>query len=729
MPLLAPDLSPSEPRAARRWALLLAGSGFAALVYEVVWMRRLALIAGAGAEAAALTVGVLFGGLGLGGLVGGWLRPAAPHRVYAALELGVVGWVLVLPVFAQRVGEAAMRAGGLGAHAAAAVLLAGPPAVAMGASLPVLAAGFARREPLAGLYAANTLGAVLGALAVPHVLLPAFGVRGAELAAAGVAGVVAWAAATGPPLVRVEPAPTGAAGFTPVLVAAVAGLVSMALEVCWTRLGAVLLGPSVYTFAWVLAVFLAGVAAGAALGRRGAEQGTRGALAAGLGALGLCALLGGLCWSWAPLGLALSFEVLGGEGAGLVATALAVLCMGGAPLASGFVFTRALALAEGQAGAAVGRVYGWNTLAGVVGSLGAGLWALPAWGVQGVLTAAALVAAGAAALVGRQPLWLLAAAGLWWVQPAWDGKLYAVGVYHRVSDLADRSPEAVRRFADTGWELLRYEDGRSASVAVGRSTRTGNTWLSLNGKVDASTGDDMPTQILSGQLPVRMARSPRRVLVVGLASGVTAGAVLAEPGVESLVVAEIEPAVVRASRYFEPVNGRPLEDPRTLLVQDDARAVLLREPGRFDVIVSEPSNPWITGVSNLFTYEYWALGRDRLSPGGVFCQWVQLYGLHPDELRALVRTFTEVFPNTWLFETIPGADALLIGVHGDGQPPADLPLGPSLGPEGLRALGLGAPRNTDDRPVVELAAPRAMHLATGEANAALLRRTGAPDRE
>lgn len=717
-------MPPAADAPVTRFALLLAGSGAAALIYEVIWMRRLALIAGAGAEAAALTVGVLFGGLGLGGLLGGGLRPRRPERAYAALELVVVAWVLVLPGLAGPVGQWAQREGGLGAHAAAAALLAGPPALAMGASLPVLARGFVAAE-LPVLYAANTAGAVLGALAVPQLLLPLLGVRGAELAAAGLAAGVAALAATGP---RLEPQPAAAGGEPPVrapllAAAALAGGVSMALEVTWARLGAVLLGPSVYTFSWVLAVFLAGVALGAAWGRRAAGPG---ALAAGLGALGLCAVLGGLLWGQAPLALAAGFGVLGPEGAGLLTPLLAALCMGGAPLASGYVFAQALAQARGEQAQAVGRLYGWNTLAGVVGSLGAGLWALPAWGVQGVLSGAALLAALGAAALTPGPAWrrLLAPAGvgaLVLALPPWDGKLYAVGVYHRVSDLADRSPEAVRRFADQGWELLSYEDGRSASVAVGRSTRTGNTWLSINGKVDASTGDDMPTQLLSGQLPVRLAGQARRVLVVGLASGVTAGAVLAEPGVEELTIAEIEPAVVRASRFFEPLNGRPLADPRVRLVADDARAVLLREPGRFDVIISEPSNPWITGVSNLFTHEYWALGQTRLAAGGVFCQWVQLYGLHPDELRSLVRTFTEVFPNTWLFETIPGADALLVAVNGPGQPGPGLPLQPTLGPEALAALGRGAPRNTDDRPWVELAAPRSMHLATGAANEALLR--------
>jgi hypothetical protein len=151
----------------------------------------------------------------------------------------------------------------------------------------------------------------------------------------------------------------------------------------------------------------------------------------------------------------------------------------------------------------------------------------------------------------------------------------------------------------------------------------------------------------------------------------------------------------------------------------DARAVLQRPGLAYDVIVSEPSNPWITGVSNLFTEEYWRLGKSRLAPGGVFCQWIQLYGLRPAELRSLVRTFTTVFGDAWLFETIPGADILLIA---GAEPPSDLPLSPSLGPAALRILGRGGRLNTDDRPWVELAAPRAVHIATAQDNEALIRR-------
>ncbi|MEQ1570777.1 MAG: hypothetical protein ABMA64_34430, partial [Myxococcota bacterium] len=340
---------------------------------------------------------------------------------------------------------------------------------------------------------------------------------------------------------------------------------------------------------------------------------------------------------------------------------------------------------------------------------------------RGAVAGFALASAFAASLGRRRPWPLLLTGALVAATPARDARLFAVGVYLRISDFADPSPSAIRAFADEGWELVSYEDGRTGAVAVGRSTRTGNTWLSINGKVDASTGDDMPTQQLSGTLPVRLAQRPvRDVLVVGLASGVTAGTVLAEPGVRSLTVVELEPAVVRASAAFDGVNGRPLADPRTALVIDDARGWLSGTDRTFDAIVSEPSNPWITGVSSLFTREYWELLRGHLRDGGVVCQWIQLYGMGTDELRGLVRTFLEVFPDSRLFVTIEGADVLLIG---GAQGPRDGagPISHTLDAAGLARLGGSGWANTDDRPWVEWSAPRWLHYDTAPANAALIR--------
>ena len=170
-------------------------------------------------------------------------------------------------------------------------------------------------------------------------------------------------------------------------------------------------------------------------------------------------------------------------------------------------------------------------------------------------------------------------------------------------------------------------------------------------------------------------------------------------------------------RGTDAASGAPLDDSRTSLHVGDARARLSRSGKVYDVIISEPSNPWLTGVSNLFTLEYWRLGRRRLSDGGVFCQWVQLYALPPEGFRSLVRTFIEVFPQAWMFETIPGSDALLIAAP---VLPEGLPIGPTLGPAELAELAGDAPLNTDDRPWIEFEAPWWLNRSTGELNRALV---------
>jgi spermidine synthase len=713
-------------------AVLLALSGFASLVYELLWMRRFSLVFGSGALSVTLTLATLFGGMGIGGLLAGRAGGAGPLRRYAVLEALAALWALALPGALAVLSVGVREHPGLGMQAALVIALAGPPALALGATLPVVAGGLSRSRDVATLYAANTAGAVVGVVALPLVLLPLFGVRGSELFAvvlaltvAGVAWHLPW-----PEPAPVQERPPAAKLHRPALWAVgISGLVAMSLQVAWTRLAAVLLGPSIYAFAAVLAVFLSFVAAGAALGRRWTDPK---ALGTSLAALGLLSLVGALLYGQLPVLLGVGFGNVGPEGMMWVSLFLLVFAMAGAPLASGVVFSCALSVvgqsgvgqsgAEGNAQQTTAKVYGINTLAGVVGSAATGLWLIPQLGVQGCVTGASCVAfVGAAALL-RRPWPLVVGAVLVAVQPQWDGRLYAVGIYNRIAAFSHITPGALRTFADTGWDLVFYQEGRTAAVAVGHSRQSNNLWLSINGKVDASTGVDMPTQTLAGQIPLRMAANPKRGLVVGLATGVTAGTLLAE-GLEELVVVELEPAVVAASRFFDHVSGAPLEDPRTRLVLEDARAVLGREGPLFDVIVSEPSNPWITGVSNLFTREYWVLGKARLAPGGVFCQWVQLYGLQTEEFRAIVHTFSSVFPEVWLFETVPGADVLLVA---GGRPEgADLPA-PTLNPAQVRALAKGGGWNTDDRPRVELAAPKALHMDTGTRNSLLIHRFAGP---
>jgi len=702
------------------WTAWLALSGAAGLAYEVVWLRRMGLLLGGSAVASAITVGAFMAGLGLGAAWVGRVRsPTSPQRVYGVLEATAACWALAFPV-----GMAALEATVTHLPAlrfAVAGLLLLPPATALGATWPLLSARLTARQA-ARLYAANTTGAVAGVLLTTFVLLPGLGVRGTELAAASLGLAVAWGGAstplpqrTGGPPGEDRPLPWKLAG-----VVGAAGLTSLGLEMVWFRLSALAFGATVQTLGAVLAAFLAAVALGAEVGRRlPGDPGVQ--LGRALTATGALALLGAMSWGQLPYLSAWAWRMAGPEGMLPLSVCFAVVTMGGAPVASGAAFTLAVRCLGPSPGRAAGPLYAANTLGSIAGAWLGGLWLVPSLDLGGSVVALSAAVGVAATVWTRRPWALALLTGLALLQPRWDARLFAVGVHLRVSDFASASAEAVRAFAEEGWTLLYYDQGATGAVAVGRSDTTGNIWLSVNGKVDASTGDDMPTQVLSGQLPVRIAPHPERVAVVGLASGVTAGAVLAEPGVAELTVVELEPSVVAASHYFDAVNGRPLADPRTTLVVDDARAWPARSPRRFDVIVSEPSNPWISGVSNLFTQEYWELASQRLAPGGVFAQWVQLYGMGPSQVRGLLRTFDHVFDDVWLFETIEGTDLLLVGVPAGHPLPPDLPLAPRAGPDIVRCLaGLGW-RNTDDRPRIEWEAPAFLHYETSHANAELLR--------
>jgi spermidine synthase/Tfp pilus assembly protein PilF len=404
---------------------------------------------------------------------------------------------------------------------------------------------------------------------------------------------------------------------------------------------------------------------------------------------------------------------------------------------------RLLANGGVPAGAAVGRVLAWNTLGALLGPLAAAFLLLPSLGLESTLKAAAAVhvlAAWVALRAGLHRARFVAGtvgllAGALLLLPRWDLELLAAGAYR----YPPRTGGVDLRDLLRAGELLYYRDGALATVSVKRlgSARA----LAVDGKVDATDTADMATQRLIAHLPLLLHGAAREALVVGLGSGATVASALKHP-LDSLEVVEISPEVVEAARlHFVDVLQGALDDPRLRLRVTDARNHLLLTKRRFDLIVSEPSNPWMAGVASLFTREFFSLARARLRPQGVFGQWMHAYGMPLEDLRTVVGGFADVFPESALFQVSEG-DLVLVGAAGHWPTPdaAELARRMSLpavaedlrgvgiadpatlaalfvlGPGRLGAFAAGAPRHTDERPILELHAARAMLARTGVEN-------------
>lgn len=700
------------------FGLIFAASGAAALIYEVTWTRLLTLQLGHGIAAASTVLAAFMGGLAIGSAAGGRLgtrlTPAAALRWYAGLELAIAALAIVLPFELAALDPllAAAYADGSGGTTFAllrfitSLLLLALPAAAMGATFPVASRWFVQSAGAAArdagtLYAANTIGAAIGALTAGFVLLPFMGLYGAtamavvlNVAAAGGAYLLSnrelpapAAVASVNPARRRKAAATGAPGrMAPSLtVAALAlgmsGFASLTLQVIWTRLLALILGPTTYAFSIIVSVFITGLAVGAALSARVAARVRQPIIG-----LSVClALSVGLAAASASLvdrGLLSIAEVVSRPDVQfsdvlLRQAALALALLAPMTIAFGAAFPFAVAAAtrrDETVASDLGVIYAVNTTGAIAGALLAGFVFIPAAGLHGSLRIVTVLGAvGALAL-----LWLgrttgrarVAAAAValsvlalgWWL-PEWDRMLLSSGAYKYAAAL--QGPDV--RTSLTAGELLYYREGASATVAVRRSA--GTTSMAIDGKVDASNGGDMLTQRLLAHVPMLLHDDPKRVAIIGLGSGVTLGSALAHPTVERADVLEISSAVVEASRFFETENRGAIKDPRTRLIIGDGRTHLALSREQYDVIVSEPSNPWMAGIASLFTREFFEAAKARLRPGGVLCQWAHTYDISTGDLQSIVATFLSVFPEGTLW-LVGDGDVLLIG--------SNEPMGPKL---------------------------------------------------
>ena len=755
------------------------------------WTRLLTLTLGHTTAAASTVVAAFLGGLAIGAFAGGRVAKKLSQRaaiyMYAALEVSIVGLALLVPyelgaltpllAWSYRQYDSAPMLFPL-VRVLCALMVVFIPALALGATFPAAIRAFVRASWQAGssvgaLYAANTTGAAIGAVLAGFVLIPALGIFGTTLIGMG-AGLLS--AATAVVLARRGhgPAPLGAilaeerqsisspkkargrsqapkapvAALPATWLAAVAlvlsGFASLLCEIVWTRTFAMVVGPTTYAFAATVAAMITGIAIGGALGAWIAQWTIRPALWLAITVAATAAAIavaGSFAGTALPRLVAEQLASASQPPTALLIRQSFVVAALILPAAIGFgvAFPLALALLKAADTVAdrVGTVYALNTIAAVAGSLAAGFLAIPVLGLQrslwlavAVLVLDAAVISLRGGLTSRGRLVGIAAAaiaaGVAIATPAWDRDLLSSGGYKYAPRIAKTVDLETALKAGT---LLFYEEGAASTVSVKRLT--GTISLSIDGKVDASSVGDMLTQKALAHLPLLLHDDPREICIVGLGSGVTLASALTH-GVERADVVEISTGVVRASQFFEKENHRALADARTHLIVGDGRSHLALTDRQYDVIISEPSNPWVAGVAALFTREFFSAVRNRLAANGIICQWAHTYDISADDFRSIVATFVSVFPEATIWRIGEG-DVLLVGSSAPIQdrlsnierswarpgvaadlaqvsahdPFAFLSLYAG-GPQELAAFSRGAAIQRDNRMALEFSGPRAM---------------------
>jgi spermidine synthase len=698
--------------------LLFAGSGCAALIYEIVWYQLLQLVIGSSAISLGVLLATFMGGLCLGSIALPRIRIARemhPLRAYALIEIGIgicgvlalFGMPLVDYVYTEAVGHG-MPAILLRAFVSAICLL--PPTFLMGASLPAISR-WLRATPrgvvwLGLLYGGNTAGAVFGCLFAGFYLLRVFDMTVATFVAAAINFAIAIVSLalsrrtpenialdpassasfasvpSGPPHPaaakrKLEPqrAPVVPAPLPVLFTIALSGACALGAEVVWTRLLGLLLGATVYTFSIILAVFLFGLGLGSTAGARISR------VVNSRMALGWCQLLLAFATAWTawtiskslpywPINPLLSsspwftFQV---DIARVLWTIFPATFLWGAsfPLA-----LAALATREEDSAQLVGSVYAWNTAGAIVGALAFSMIVIPQEGTLVSERVLIIVAALSAIIVLTSALWparkridaiALIVASL-------------VGATYLASQIFDVPGDLIaygRRFMTSRNRSQIYytHEGMNSSIAVSRWD-DGALQFHVSGKVEASTESyDMRLQRLLGHMPALLHANPRSVLIVGFGAGVTSGTFVLHPQMQRIVICEMEKAIPPVStEYFGNENYHVMNDRRTQIFYDDARHYVETTREKFDIITSDPIHPWVKGSATLYSREYFQMVKQHLNPGGIVTQWVPLYESDPATVKSEIATFFDVFPGGTLWANDINGEGYDIFMLGQAEP-------------------------------------------------------------
>ncbi len=686
--------------------LLFAGSGFSALVYEIVWFERLELVVGSSAISLGILLGTFMGGLCLGSLLLPRFVPrgAHPFRVYALLELGIAILGVLVYFLVPLIGNLYTGSGAHGllsvfVRAAFAGLCLLPPTLLMGATLPAIARWVEATPRGVGwlgiFYGSNIAGGIVGCLLAGFYLLRVHdaGVATAVAATVNVAvSALAWLlsrrTATHATPTEAPAVPTATVGGNaPIYVAiALSGLCALGGEVVWTRLLSLLLGTTVYTFSIILAVYLMGLGIGSSLGASIARSSPHPRRD-----LGVCQVLLALAVAWAafmlsrslpywPVAPSLTRDPWIGFQLDIVRCLWTLLP---ATVLWGASFPLALAAAaRGQdPGRLVGGVYAANTVGAIVGAIGFSFFVIPSVGTQvaqQMLVALSAVVGLALLAPAIWPPWSNAARALrslglviaallaaWLVArvPAIPESLIALGRYVAFRHAPGNPVTADGRDPN----VLYVGEGLTQSVVV--SSNGSVRVFHVSGKIEASTTPkDMRLQRMLGHIPALVHPEPKSVLIVGCGAGTTAGVFTLYPSIRRIVICEIEPLVPKkVAPFFATENYNVVNDPRVEIVYDDARHYILTTKEKFDIITSDPIHPWVKGSAALYSQDYFELVKRHLNPGGVVTQWVPLYQASEPTVKGEIATFFESFPNGTVWannDQGQGYDLVLLGTDG-----------------------------------------------------------------
>ncbi|MFQ5464521.1 MAG: fused MFS/spermidine synthase [Thermodesulfobacteriota bacterium] len=684
---------------------------FLSLVYQVVWTRKIMVLFGTSALSISTVLSVFLAGIAIGGYYGGrWIRRVKRKYLFCGSSLVVLGVYCLLSLYVfglvkypffllSGLVESPLAINLVKFFLSALILIF--PTIIIGAMFPVVtylySVEFKRLgRDVASIYSLDTLGAAIGAALSGFLFVPVLGLAVTSAASAVLYIAVGLAVArmeeptreyeldgpeAGPGAAEEAdppgPAPGGAWGLrTFVLVSLfVSGFSALVLEVTWSRFFHLLFGTSIYAFALVVSAFLAGLSVGSYVIKRLHDRiGSPVTVFAYVMLLvaGFSIVVVQASDQMEALYMYLYhatsdfyvFQAL------LFLAAFALMLVPTSLMGANFpLAVRIFASTREARGRDTGLIFSVNTAGGIIGAFAAGFFIIPALGIEktGFLAAACYFTIGVVFLLAfsRKAVHAAAAAALLVVFAGFGAATYGepdLGISVYYNGIRKKSYEDYARIKKNA-NIVFARHGLYGLVAVEKNKFLNNTALWINGKVDASTArNDMQNQDFLGQLPLLFHRRPEKVLNIGFGSGVTAGAVASHRDVKLIDCVELDPLVVEAaSRYFADENNNVTGNPRVRVHYEDGRHFLYTTKEKYDVIISEPSNIWISGVSQLFTREFYRIADEHLNEDGIFTQWLPAYDLVREDFDLVLNTLDERFEHImyWTNRT----DIILLASH------------------------------------------------------------------